>query len=1222
MNEQIQKVKDKLTDGVLSFIVGAGFSKNLFHQFPSWGELLYNMVYILYKDEIKNSYYTYAKGKMSYRVFRKYKFNEIIKREGYLTIASNYIKKIGGRENIDIYIEKETPYLIKNKDGFKLLRNKQILAEGEKLCLDVHRGLLSLGVNNIYTFNFDNLLDLIAGADKEEELQKENDKLQKEYRKFKEAVEKYQDNKSILIKDFSSQNSTQKQEMVEIINRYIKDLDLQVSLSGKDIEEVLENIDDEIRKKNNELSSEIDDIYSKSKDLYHLVKNAWDISLSANRKNIYKLHGNLRIDSLGEYGFDNDIHHQYIICQEDYDTYPQRHEAFIHLMKLSLLKDSFCVVGFSGDDPNFLNWISWVREILQAEKRTKPTEKRVFFIDAVGTKLAAGKELLFDNNNIQYISLEKIYQKGNPKENLLYFFDDLQEHNQEYKILLKEISSGNQEEICKLWRFRTSNRLPLLSDSITTIYRQKVLSQIQEKIQKQSVITETDAKAFYVALTGERLFIPEYFNSKINDWFVEASDEVRKAFQLLNIKKAVVENKPISIAIELGNAYYYERIWQLLFNLQFQDAKYLLENWKLKEGLWITRRLALLSLFGNLNEKEITAAMNRSLYENIQEYIYALNILPAIRGVYYFLPGGGMSTHCDVSKKLEGLLQRYENLHELSDDIDFLKKALLETVSKTEPYGSTRYIYRLSRYDTELLRSVQLLQTFLEIGLPMQNKSTIFLDFEVWYKAFKHLYEDYPYPCLYFSLQYGDNEQYIYRIAQDYAYSYKLKPILPGMVGCLLKAYLNNFTPSHIKKGILYMCLLLMRCTKNEVWEELFGAIVKNCDFSSTDIDRARLNPEYNFIKDGLRISRDIELKQYVCLSCLKKMDLIDKVDNSLIVTACYHLEKVNTDIKKQIDGLLKKASKPAHYFVLGNLHRYMNRSQHNCFQLQLKNYTYLNEQEAIMFELAIHYVGQDSLFIENLKKAIINSETLWYTGIKDGWATGGEVNPIRISGIQKKLSFNHEEIKKIYCKMLEALRAIQPYYEKKSKPSIFSWRNLVQEMYMFVLYNKELLKTESDYPQILESIENFQKQERGATTLSDALTSSDDYKVRQGIESMIFEIKVKGIRNIQNEYLIIANRILMGSEAGLSHCINHFSQYLSKYKQSFNRKLFLPVIIEILNKYKFYFDENQCRVWNLSAAKEEVEEAMLKLYEVCKKWGYDDSFWGQYFPMFTCKDI
>lgn len=54
----------------------------------------------------------------------------------------------------------------------------------------------------------------------------------------------------------------------------------------------------------------------------------------------------------------------FVISQEDYRKYPQRAAAFVNTVQQALLENVMCLIGFSGDDPNFLNWIGWIRDNL------------------------------------------------------------------------------------------------------------------------------------------------------------------------------------------------------------------------------------------------------------------------------------------------------------------------------------------------------------------------------------------------------------------------------------------------------------------------------------------------------------------------------------------------------------------------------------------------------------------------------------------------------------------------------------------------------------------------------------------------------------------------------------------------------------------------------------------------------------------------------------------
>lgn len=54
----------------------------------------------------------------------------------------------------------------------------------------------------------------------------------------------------------------------------------------------------------------------------------------------------------------------FVISEEDYRRYPQTHPEFVNTVRQSLIEGLLCLVGFSGDDPNFLGWIGWLRDVM------------------------------------------------------------------------------------------------------------------------------------------------------------------------------------------------------------------------------------------------------------------------------------------------------------------------------------------------------------------------------------------------------------------------------------------------------------------------------------------------------------------------------------------------------------------------------------------------------------------------------------------------------------------------------------------------------------------------------------------------------------------------------------------------------------------------------------------------------------------------------------------
>lgn len=96
------------------------------------------------------------------------------------------------------------------------------------------------------------------------------------------------------------------------------------------------------------------DFNPRIKRRYQIVVAAEDVpfSKSNGRPRIVKLHGSLRTGS------------RLIVTEEDYRSYPTNFAPFVNTVQQSMLENVFCLLGFSGDDPNFLAWTGWVRDRL------------------------------------------------------------------------------------------------------------------------------------------------------------------------------------------------------------------------------------------------------------------------------------------------------------------------------------------------------------------------------------------------------------------------------------------------------------------------------------------------------------------------------------------------------------------------------------------------------------------------------------------------------------------------------------------------------------------------------------------------------------------------------------------------------------------------------------------------------------------------------------------
>jgi len=85
---------------------------------------------------------------------------------------------------------------------------------------------------------------------------------------------------------------------------------------------------------------------------FRVITEREDLIGSSGVTRIIKLHGSFP------------SHRPFIITAEDYRTYPEKFAPFVNTVQQSLLENTLCLIGFSGDDPNFQKWIGWIRDNL------------------------------------------------------------------------------------------------------------------------------------------------------------------------------------------------------------------------------------------------------------------------------------------------------------------------------------------------------------------------------------------------------------------------------------------------------------------------------------------------------------------------------------------------------------------------------------------------------------------------------------------------------------------------------------------------------------------------------------------------------------------------------------------------------------------------------------------------------------------------------------------
>ena len=147
--------------------------------------------------------------------------------------------------------------------------------------------------------------------------------------------------------------------------------------------------------------------YLQTERPYSVVTNK-DTLLYSKQPRIVKLHGS----------FPNI--HPFIITEEDFRTYPEKYPEFVNTVRQALIENLFCLIGFSGDDPNFKSWLGWLRDVMG--KQIAPV-----YLITFDRNLHNAKRKMYAAQNIDILNLADLSGVQNIQEAFEFLFAYLKE---------------------------------------------------------------------------------------------------------------------------------------------------------------------------------------------------------------------------------------------------------------------------------------------------------------------------------------------------------------------------------------------------------------------------------------------------------------------------------------------------------------------------------------------------------------------------------------------------------------------------------------------------------------------------------------------------------------------------------------------------------------------------------------------------------------------------
>lgn len=926
--------------------------------------------------------------------------------------------------------------------------------------------------------------------------------------------------------------------------------------------------------------------------------DAATLSLRKMDELVIKLHGSIDFDHVRN-GFDGDVHRKYVLTREDYEDYPSKHEAFMQLMRISLLKDCFCLVGFSGTDPNFIAWITWVRDILEAKNSTvsesvEANDIKIFFIDCFDKPIDDATAQFFDNHKIYRIVLpsDEVCGLVDPNGITPNDSDEYRRHiytrlfsyiakdkDLDKKYLLTRQESSEKSEINEEQELEGKG----LPDNLVVQSKNKNKSKYAETYKelpesytlwsqayslsgnsfRESVIHGVEANELLSMRSHMRLVRGTHYQSYYLDSILRKSalTEMEAQLALLAFEQQMyVGDGEITIL---------KQIKRILKDQESRDRLLKLEN----------RRVTLKNPIKAIECRTFT---DRETYEKCLRLTFTFDFLKLKEELLNWNPKAEFGINKAVllsivdhdaccrmltTDMLEAIPTRIERLRATqlanvllgdlngrfstknymsltSNDLfslrDWFFGKSLQPKERVQSYGNND---SPNTFDEETaLRSMLFLietPTFVQLGI------WSIVDNAQWYKVAHKLFEKYPYPVMFYSTTLNDKNT-LQRIGQDYAYSKVLHRQLPRLAEKMFVLLTNREIPLSYW-GSRNVCVLLSELIKavpSKYWNKYILQLW-NANKEQIFEDGNHSDELYGLICSGLLRTEDVLFTATVISDTLEEVRQNKKYDlaqNLFYYSRTKHNKAissaVNTNLVKFIDGICDVRD----YILLGNLNRILSKTQIRKISRSISRVLQNAEFRTSSINGLVFFAKHDNATLAIVRKAIVTNPALWDNGAHEG----GGWSPcefLSIVDLDNELKWTKEEVLMVYEKLVSSAKQIPP--ENHSMMVRFLNREkLYGEMLQFIdLHRNEL--QDVGYFEIYRQLDEKFKNLTSYENIEKSIYSENEDAISAALEALASRIKHEGIVEHLNTINTLITRILCKNKNGYQSILDYLQYYV-----------------------------------------------------------------------------
>ena len=620
-------------------------------------------------------------------------------------------------------------------------------------------------------------------------------------------------------------------------------------------------------------------------------------------------------------------------------------------------------------------------------------------------------------------------------------------------------------------------------------------------------LTKEKAELFALAVSdiGQ---IPSYYNNYHKD-----DTELNKLpiWNQLMTREETLRGSKNQLDI-VDDASTFEQIQRYLFHLDFPEAKDLICKWAPK-GHWVQSKAMRMAVYPELcnfatdllskviaNEKNPTEKLFEVILANFisRQWSKPYSIEEFWK---YGIDGQGDLLNCMMSS-LRGKEEKPKRRNWI---------------------GTT---YHLGDGHGDYCKSLRILQFIIDSGIYLNLPGTYMFEIASWYRVFTNLYEHFPYPCFFYSIQY-DDKAVLRRIGEDFAYNEQLQDFNQDILSKSLTAIITPDTPPSFINGILNITAAMYVAVDEDIWFNLFLETVFDEFCKKIKSKNEELLYNVKFAVGSIKKTDNIKVILQRLLGLLHENENVvsDIIVNNLMV------DRLSASCLNDVDLHFDNYLSPDALDLLDTFHRaniLPEGIRNDLVQVILDaNVDEIPKDRVVLYQLT-NLTYDDHEAIEKVKQRYLSMD-IWHCGVLSdnefGWT---EPKYIRLNLLNNKVSWNDEQFELIKQNLIKNVAAYDKIHGRLHEDSFMKTTQIryLSDMLKYIDGLNDVRKTSLN--SVRDDVERLLAYRTHYEDNIDFMMSDQSAEVDYAFANIYESVQARGVEYCKHDLDFLIDRAIM----------------------------------------------------------------------------------------------